>query len=101
MKNEILQPIETSITPFKKDGASFAQLNAELINEVISDRKNRLEKIKPEISRKLYYIMEEKIIAQEKHLNDILDWRQGKLSQLSKYSLILNSNYFEQEFLAF
>ena len=75
------------------------KLDAEQIQKLSQHQKAELEKIKPHISRKNYYAIEEKITEEEKSLREILDWQQGKQSKLSKYSLILNPHFFEQELM--
>lgn len=69
------------------------------IADTITERKALLNSLRPEISRKIYYTLEEKIALEEKELQQILDWQEGRSSQMSKYTFILNSNYFEQEFM--
>lgn len=74
-------------------------LTLEQISQTISSREKLLNTIKPNISRKAFYLMEEKIQEEQKRLQEILDWQEGRNSELSKYSLPLNTYYFEQEFL--
>ena len=69
------------------------------IDLLILARKDALEAIKNEISRKIYFQIEEKIIREELKLKEILDWQEGRQSKLAKYSLILDPHFFEQEFL--
>jgi hypothetical protein len=69
------------------------------ITDILTERKNILNSLRPEISRKVYYTLEEKIVLEEKQLQQILDWQEGRNSQLSRYSLILDSHYFDQEFM--
>ena len=84
--------------PLNHSGA-LPRLDSAQIVELMEARKKTLEEIKPNISRKFYYAIEEKLTNEEKRLNEILDWQEGKLSRLSKYTLILDTHYFEQEFL--
>ena len=69
------------------------------INSLISARKQALETIKSQVSRKVYFQMEEKISHEESQLKELLDWQQGRNNALAKFSLILDPHYFEQEFL--
>ena len=69
------------------------------IQTLIDARRRDLEYLKPDISLKLYYAAEEKLADEKKRLGEILDWQEGKQTRLSKYTLILDTHYFEQEFL--
>jgi hypothetical protein len=69
------------------------------IDELYTQRQGALEPLKIEVSRKMYYLIEEKLAAEKAELKKILDWQQGKNSELSKFSLVLDPHYFEQEFL--
>jgi len=75
------------------------KLNEQQIANLTENLKQRLETIKPQISRKRYFNIEEKINNSEQRLRQILDWQEGRQSALSKYSFILDTHYFEQEFL--
>ncbi len=100
MSNETLHPKEfPPITP-PRNGGGTDNLSKQRIQSLAVQRKQCLEGIKPDISRKLYFMLEEKLEKEQKNLEEILDWQQGKLSRLSRYSLILDSHYFEQEFLS-
>ena len=78
---------------------SLSKLDAGQIQILMEQRKALLEELKPSVSRKIYYLMEEKLLREEAKLREILDWQEGKVTRLSRYSLILDPNYFEQEFL--
>jgi hypothetical protein len=93
------QPNKPVNSASESSGSNFASLNERAILELSEVRKKLLEQIKNEISLKRFYAIEEKLKNEEKTLMEILDWRLGKSTQLSKYSLILDPHYFEQEFL--
>ena len=97
---EILKPSKTlnDRTP-QNIGVSSQRLNKEQIQKLIDARRQDLESLKPDITLKLYYAAEEKLADEKKRLEEILDWQEGKQSRLSKYTLILDTHYFEQEFL--
>jgi hypothetical protein len=97
--SEILQPTEHIANSSAKTEGSLAPLDEQQINSLMLSRKQALETIKNEISRKVYFQIEEKIGREETQLKEILDWQQGKQMQRAKYSLILDPHYFEQEFL--
>ena len=80
--------------------AQFSDLDEAQIEALMLSRKGLLESLKAKVSLKAYYTMEEKTNSEEKRLNEILDLKRGKQSRMAKYSLILNPNYFEQEFLS-
>lgn len=96
---ETLQPKEQPTQTPTEVSANFNTLDEQGIKSVITSRKALLESIKSQVSLKSYYFMEEKIVSEEKRLKEILDWRMGRSRQLSRYSLVLNPNYFEQEFM--
>ena len=99
MHSETLQPKEKITLPQTEASVNLPDLNEAQIAQLSLSRKTLLESIKPQIALKQYYALEEKITAEEKRLKEILNIRQGKQSRLAKYSFILNTNYFEQEFL--
>ncbi|HVY67909.1 MAG TPA: hypothetical protein VHA30_03375 [Patescibacteria group bacterium] len=76
-----------------------AELNEQSISESSLPRRLMLEQLKPHLSRKRYFALEEKLAAEEKQLRDILDWRLGRQNRLSRFTFILDQHYFEQEFL--
>ena len=78
---------------------SGSKLTQQQIDSLTADLKQRAENIKPHISRKRYFSIEEKINSSLQRLGQILDWQEGRQNQLSKYSFILDTHYFEQEFL--
>jgi len=80
-------------------GGPLQRLDEKQIAELMAERKALLEALKPAVSRKIYYAMEEKLAQEETRLKEILDWQLGKITKLSKYSLILDPHYFDQEFL--
>ncbi|HYV33924.1 MAG TPA: hypothetical protein VE973_03700 [Candidatus Limnocylindria bacterium] len=99
MKPEILKISEKPKKTATESLAAVVNFDEEQIQTAIAPRKALLESIKAEITLKSYYTLEEKILVEEKRLNDILDIKRGRQSRLAKYSFILNPSYFEQEFL--
>jgi len=99
MNLETLQSKETLAPKGTETASSFSNLTESSIKALIDDRKQLLQSIKNEIGLKTFYKLEEKIAAEEKRLSEILDWRLGRQKQLAKYTFILDSRFFEQEFL--
>src|ERR1700729_1263932 len=100
MLPETLKPTEAPAKPANEhSGASF-KLDEQQINSLILSRKEILENIKNEISRKVYFQIEEKINREEKQLNELLDFQEGRQNQLSKYTFVLDTHYFEQEIIS-
>jgi hypothetical protein len=97
--SELLKPTEQKIAAQVQPINFLGPLNEGQIGSLISIRKQNLESIKSQISRKRYFMIEEKIAAEENSLKQILNWQQGKNNQLSQYSFVLDTHYFEQEFL--
>lgn len=77
----------------------MTRLTQQQIDSLTADLKQRAENIKSHISRKRFFNIEEKINSNQQRLGQILDWQEGRQNQLSKYSFILDTHYFEQEFL--
>jgi|GEM_PF-4417988 len=66
---------------------------------VFEARERLLESLKPSLSRKYYFFIEEKILQQRHDMKRILDWKQGGKDAGAKYTNILDSYYFEQKLL--
>jgi hypothetical protein len=58
-----------------------------------------LNSLRPHISRKLLFSLEEKLKAQERELNHLLGLDKNLAENRSKYSNVLDTQYFEQIFL--
>ncbi len=99
MNPEQLQSNENPKAQNSKTDAFLAQLDESRIVQLMAGRRQLLESLKSEISRKLYYKIEEKLANEEKTLREIWDWQQGKHKFFAKYTLILDPRYFEQEFI--
>src|SRR5579864_4464158 len=99
MTPETLIPAEH--LPKRPDANELPQteLSESVITDMASTRQDLLESIKETVSRKTYYLLEEKLKEEQKQLREILGWQQGRQSRLSKYTNILDRHYFEQEFL--
>ena len=74
-------------------------LTEEVIAETMQDRRKALEKIKPSLSLKIFYSLEEKINQEQREFESLLDAQLGRIKILNKYTHILNTQYFEQQFL--
>ncbi len=98
MNPEILHPQNIS-SKSTVSAAAPSGLDEAIIKKLDALRQQMLQNVKGEISRKSYFALEEKLLAEQQQLKDILAWQQGKLQHLANYSFILDSHYFEQEFL--
>lgn len=99
MSNETLKT-QSQAPALKYEPVNYSGvLNEQQINQLKFLRKQLLENIKNQISLKAFYSIEEKIESEEKRLKEILDLKQGRMKKLSKYSFILDTRFFEQEFL--
>jgi hypothetical protein len=58
-----------------------------------------LETIKNDISLSFYYMVHEKITSEKEKLFEILHLEDKKEKYLQKYSFILDSAYFDQQFI--
>lgn len=74
-------------------------LNINDIASYFAERKTKLVKLEGVVSKKFFQIMADKIFLEEKSAMDTLLERDNKKTAMNRYSLILNPNYFEQEFL--
>lgn len=74
-------------------------LNINDIASYFAERKTKLMKLEGVVSKKFFQMMADKIFLEEKSAMDILLERDNKKTTMNRYSLILNPNYFEQEFL--
>jgi hypothetical protein len=74
-------------------------LNINDIASYFAERKTKLMKLEGVVSKKFFQMMADKIFLEEKSAMDILLERDNKKTAMNRYSLILNPNYFEQEFL--
>lgn len=74
-----------------------SHLTLESANFVIKQNKAMLESLTPHISRKLVFILEEKIGLQEKKFMEILQKQTGKQNFSKTFSLVLDPQFFEQK----
>ena len=88
-----------AIITSQDDSISSQNLTEDQILALSEARKNALEQIKSQISRKIYYQIEEKLLFEQNRLQEILDWQQGRSAKQAKYTYILDPHFFEQEFL--
>ncbi|PIR13101.1 hypothetical protein COV49_03305 [Candidatus Falkowbacteria bacterium CG11_big_fil_rev_8_21_14_0_20_39_10] len=96
--NELLQPSEKIKSSKEKRPVSKASLSQEKINELFTERNQRLNEIKSFVCLNFYHHLEEKIQREERSFLEILNYETGKNEVLKKYSFVLNPQYFEQKF---
>ncbi len=70
------------------------------IEQLFKAQSQLLVKLQPHISRKLGFALEEKIKLQEQQLQQLLGQDKKQTDNLSKYTLVLDSQYFDQIFLS-
>jgi hypothetical protein len=75
-------------------------LQQEDIAAIMQIRKDSLSELKPSITLKLYYQIEEKLKQEEQELNNLLDIQLGRTKVLGKYTFVLDPQYFEQIFFS-
>ena len=96
--SEILPKKESNIT--QEEYAPPSQdLQMEQISALVLNRTQALEQLKPILSKKLYFTLEEKLLAEQRELEKLLGFQQGREETLSHYTFILDSQYFDQIFL--
>lgn len=69
------------------------------INKILDEQNLMLESLSPNISRKLSFALEEKLKAQKNQLEQLLGLGKKQDENLSKYTFVLDSQYFDQIFL--
>jgi hypothetical protein len=67
--------------------------------ELLKSQSEMLNSLRPNISRKLLFALEEKLKGQKKELEKLLGLDKNQTENLSKYTFVLDSQYFEQKFL--
>ena len=100
MNTERVKPTEQLPAQNKPHPTTEGVLNEYAIENVLNARKASLELLKPLISRKLFYILEEKIKHEAAEFQNLLDAQLGRKKTLSKYTFVLDPQYFEQIFLS-
>jgi hypothetical protein len=69
------------------------------INKIIDEETVMLDSLRPRLSRKLLFALEEKLKAEKQELEQLLGLDKKQSQNLSKYTFVLNSQYFDQIFL--
>ena len=74
-------------------------MKLEEIENIGKTQEKILNDLRPIISRKLAFALEDKIKGQQQELQRHLGLVNKQSANLSRYTLILDSQYFEQQFL--
>ncbi len=100
MNPESLTPSE-HLPPLPHSAATAAEpvLSEQKITELTERQEAKLQELRPVLSRKLFFALEEKLIWEQKELRRLLDLQLGRASRQAKYSHVLDPQYFEQKFL--
>jgi len=69
------------------------------ITNIFKQQSDMLASLQPHISRKLFFVLEEKINRQQAETQRLLGLDKNQRDNMSKYSFVLDSQYFEQIFL--
>ncbi len=96
--NELLKPTETKPRILDTQLHETPLFNEGMILKAFETSKTMLERLRPKLSRKLYFSLEEKIEMQKKQLEELLGITKNKAKIIERYSNILDSQYFEQKF---
>ncbi len=98
MSQELLTSKEYATSVELKEPADL-ELNAPDVNTLADLETQILESLRPVISRKLRFTLEEKLKNQKQELQRLLGLDKNLADNKSKYSNVLDSQYFEQIFL--
>jgi hypothetical protein len=77
----------------EKDGISI-----EAIDSLYEQYEKDLTDLEPFIYLKLYNRIKEKFNNEKEQFAKLLNWQDARDEALSRYSFVLNSQYFEQKF---
>jgi hypothetical protein len=69
------------------------------VDKIINEETSMLEHLRPRISRKLLFGLEEKLKLQQQELEQLLGLDKNIAQKRAQYSNVLDSQYFEQIFL--
>ena len=74
-------------------------LSEQQITELLTQQQTMLGQLQAKVSRKFYFALEERLQEQRQQFIKLLQWDTGKQTIQSRYSLVLDPQYFEQKFL--
>ena len=74
-------------------------LTDDSVGIVMKNRNESLLNLRQYISRKLYYVLEEKLKQETAEFAKLLDHAYGRQKAQAKFTLVLDPNYFEQRFM--
>lgn len=82
-----------------ESGDPSHELQKEHIFSVVKNRAEMLASLKPTMSKKLFFALEEKLQKEQNEMEKFLGFQQGREENLSHYTFILDNQYFDQIFL--
>lgn len=100
MNSELLANNEIGKILTSPNKESSLEMDALAIQTIYEARLHLLKSLHSSVSRKVYFQLEEKITAEKKQLENIFGLEKGQKDNLSRYSFILDNQYFEQKFLS-
>lgn len=98
MKNEILKSTEFKRVDEQGSTVSFSKLNQEGVDALYTKRLEDLERVKELVSLKFVHLVEEKLLAEKKTLEKLLNLQSAEDAARAKYSFVLSSYFFDQKF---
>lgn len=96
--SEFLKPSEKLHSSENNPSTPF-EFTAKDVGALVASQAQRLEALRPHISRKLQFALEEKLKLQKQELERLLGLDKNLTASRSRYSNVLDTQYFEQIFL--
>ena len=99
-ERELQTEPEKSVTlPGKETTASLSAVSHASIEMIFVARRKKLEGLKDKICAKFFQAAAEKVRLEEKAVRALLDVQSQKSAALRRYTLPLNTQYFQQKLL--
>ncbi len=97
MGNETLDSKELKLG-FQEHLSTSDNLSQDKVTAFAGRSLSMLEELKPKLSRKLMFYLEEKIQREKQELQQLLGLTENRVAAMDKYSNVLDSQFFEQIF---
>ncbi len=82
----------------KKDIETKDGISIEMIDSLYEKYEQELAELEPFIYLKLLNRIKEKFAEEKEQFAKLLNWQDARDDALSRYSFVLNTQYFEQRF---
>ncbi len=82
----------------KKEIETKDGISAEMIDSLYKKYEQELLELEPFVYLKLYNRIKEKFAEEREQFAKLLNWQDARDDALSRYSFVLNTQYFEQRF---